>query len=62
MLGEFDICSKRTFSTKVLKLCFVKTEYTKWIKDILEIEYFLKVSILLVLKPFKTIETWESLI
>ena len=48
MLGEFDICSKRTFSTKVLKLCFVKTEYTKWIKDILEIEYFLKVSILLV--------------
>ena len=48
MLGEFDIWSKRTFFTKKSwKLYFVETKYTKWTKDVLEIEYSFE-SILLV--------------
>ena len=40
MLREFDIWSNRSFFTKKSgKLYFVETEYTKWTKYVLEIEY-----------------------
>ena len=40
MLGEFDIWSKRNFFTKKSwKPYFVETEYKKWTKDLLQIEY-----------------------
>ena len=39
-LGEFDICSKRSFFTsRSPKLYFIETEYTKLTKDLLEIKY-----------------------
>ena len=40
MLGEFNIWWKHSsFAKKSWKLYFVETEYTKWTKDLLEIEY-----------------------
>ena len=47
MLGEFDIRSKRTFLTKKSW-----KEYTKWTKDLLEIEYYFESTYFVVHETF----------
>ena len=49
------------FTKKSWKLYFDETEYAKWTKDLLEIEYSWKVSISFITKPFQATEAWDNL-
>ena len=59
MLGEFDICWNALFAKRSHESCILLRQNEQ--KIFLKLNILLKVSILLVAKPFQITETWENL-